>query len=240
MSRERDEKVSGQEETRRGEQRHPRNTFTTPSERVIDARLIAALEWQLERRRAELGAGATHVGWKLGVGDRERIGAGPVIGYLTSASLLRGSDSFRARAGAELHADAELALELGDGGAIVGYGAALEFVDLRGAADAPTIVAENVFHRAVCFGPMHPQPFRPINGRLLVNGRERARATASGDVLPLVDRVGELLEAVGERLTAGDRLITGSIVQVPVRPGDRVRADLGRLGFTEAPIVADR
>jgi 2-keto-4-pentenoate hydratase len=79
---------------------------------------------------------------------------------------------------------------------------------------------------------------RTINGRLLVNGRERARATASGDVLPLVDRVGELLEAVGERLSAGDRLITGSIVQVPVRHGDRVRADLGRLGFAEAPIVA--
>ena len=26
-----------------------------------------------------------------------------------------------------------------------------------GAGDAPTIVAENVFHRAVCFGPMLPR-----------------------------------------------------------------------------------
>jgi 2-keto-4-pentenoate hydratase len=35
---------------------------------------------------------------------------------------------------------------------------------------------------------------------------------------------------MGERLEAGDRLITGSIVQLPVQPGDKVIADLGRLG----------
>jgi 2-keto-4-pentenoate hydratase len=207
---------------------------------VVDPRLIAALERQLERRRADLAAGASHIGWKLGVGDRERIGAGPVIGYLTSASLLRGDVAYGAQRGADLHADAELALEFGDDGHVVGYGAALELVDLQADGDAPTIVAENVFHRAVRFGPMHPHLPRPVTGHLLVDGRDRAQATATGDLKALVRRVRELLAAVGQDLSAGDRLITGSIVQVPVGPGDHVRADLGRLGCADAQIVAYR
>jgi hypothetical protein len=34
----------------------------------------------------------------------------------------------------------------------------------------------------------------------------------------------------GERLRSGGRLITGSVVQVPLQPGDEVLADLGALG----------
>jgi 2-keto-4-pentenoate hydratase len=45
-----------------------------------------------------------------------------------------------------------------------------------------------------------------------------------------LDRWRATLAAVGERLQPGDRLITGSVVQAPVRPGDRVTADLGPLG----------
>ena len=47
-----------------------------------------------------------------------------------------------------------------------------------------------------------------------------------------------LLGAMGERLEAGDRIITGSVVQVPVRPGDRVTADLGSLGRVELTVTA--
>jgi 2-keto-4-pentenoate hydratase len=35
---------------------------------------------------------------------------------------------------------------------------------------------------------------------------------------------------MGERLQAGDRLITGAVVQLAVAPGDEVIADLGELG----------
>jgi len=38
------------------------------------------------------------------------------------------------------------------------------------------------------------------------------------------------LAAVGERFEPGDRVITGSVVQVPVQPGDEVTADFGSLG----------
>src|SRR5829696_7976667 len=130
----------------------------------VDPRLASALAAQLRTWRATLAGGAQRVGWKLGVGDRERIGAGPVIGHLTTATLLAAGEAFRATGITALHADAEVALELARDveadrdparAAIGGYGAALELVDLGPVAGGPEgIVATNVFHRAVAFAPV--------------------------------------------------------------------------------------
>lgn len=79
----------------------------------IDARLAAALAVQLEQWRATLRAGADRVGWKLGMGDRERIGDEVAIGYLTSATLLDPGGAYHAGCDGDLHADAEVAFELG-------------------------------------------------------------------------------------------------------------------------------
>jgi ribosomal protein L4 len=46
----------------------------------VDALLRSALELQLRDRRASLESGAKRVGWRLGMGERERIGSGPAIG----------------------------------------------------------------------------------------------------------------------------------------------------------------
>jgi hypothetical protein len=93
------------------------------------------------------------------MGERERIGTGPVVGHLTSATLLRSGGVYVAGESPDLYADAEVALRLGrdaDGGcdrdsagaAITGFGAALEIVDLGSPPDDPvTIVTTNVFHR---------------------------------------------------------------------------------------------
>ena len=211
----------------------------------IDSRLASALAVQLDGWRETLRSGAARVGWKVGVGDRERIGGGPVIGHLTSATQLEPGSAYRAAGDADLHADAEVALELGcdvdpdaDAGAahaaIAGYGAALELVDLGEPGDAEAIVAANVFHRAFALGPSRPSP--PAGGvraRLLVNGEVRADAASEADLAELVQVVARLLGAIGERLQAGDRIITGSVVQVAVRPGDEVVADLGDLGRVE-------
>jgi 2-keto-4-pentenoate hydratase len=47
-----------------------------------------------------------------------------------------------------------------------------------------------------------------------------------------------VLAAVGERLRAGDRIITGLVVQVPIRPGDEVAAELDGLGAAHLTIAA--
>jgi 2-keto-4-pentenoate hydratase len=77
-----------------------------------------------------------------------------------------------------------------------------------------------------------------VEGRLIVNGELRAGAAAPRDYADLVLAVARLLAAVGQRLQAGDRMIMGSIVQVPIAAGDDVLADLGtlgRVGLTIAP-----
>ena len=216
----------------------------------IDPRLASALSAQLRSRRALLEAGATHVGWKLGMGDREAIGTGPVIGHLTSATELQPGATYRPDRVAALHADAEVALALGcdvEAGAdretaqaaIAGYGAALELVDLGPTpGGAESIVAGNVFHRAFALGRISRSwPDGPPLGRLVVGGQPRACARAADDYAGLVRSVAELLGAMGERLRAGDRIITGSIVQVAVERGDEVVADVGGLGRVSLTIA---
>jgi 2-keto-4-pentenoate hydratase len=216
----------------------------------VDPRLAAALAVQLRHWRTTLESGAERVGWKVGAGDRERIGSGPVIGHLTSATLLEPGAAFRADGVVALHADAEVALELGrvvdpDGdrnsawAAIARFGAALELVDLAAPPDDPeSIVATNVFHRAVAFGPLEPSPpAAGESGRLVVNGGERASAPVSVDLADVVRSVAMLLGAMGQRLQAGDRLITGSVVQVAIERGDEVIADLGALGRAAVAIA---
>jgi len=209
----------------------------------IDPRLRTALAAQLGQWRSALEGGAERVGWKLGIGDRESIGPGPVIGHLTSATQLDPASTFPATGAMALHADAEVAVQVGravDPGsdlagareAIAGFGSALELVDLGGPPDDPQgVVAANVFHRAFALGPLDAQPPADrVEGRLIVNGETRVAATAARDFPETVRAVAALLGAMGERLEAGDVLITGSVVQLPVDPGDEVIANMGQLG----------
>ena len=116
--------------------------------------------------------------------------------------------------------------------AIGGYGTALELVDLAPEpSSADDIVAANVFHRAVVIGSTHHTwPPEGAEASLTSGGRVRARAACTADLAEIVCDVATLLGAVGERLLAGDRLITGSVVQVPIAPGEDLAADLGDLG----------
>jgi 2-keto-4-pentenoate hydratase len=121
--------------------------------------------------------------------------------------------------------------------AIGGYAAALELVDLAGTDDPERIVAENIFHRAVAFGPVQRALPPSLEGRLAVGGETRAAGAADGDYVSLVAAVARELGAVGERLEPGDRIITGSFIQVPVDVGDEVAAELGALGRAELSIA---
>jgi hypothetical protein len=191
----------------------------------VDARLVAAMRRQLASRPA----GATRIGWKYGSGDGERIGDEIAVGSLTSATLLADGATFGG-GGRDLHADAELAVEVGGDGTVARYGAALEVCDLAGDDGPEEVVAANVWHRAVAFGPFVEALPPGLEGALVVNGERRATGRAAGDVEERVAAIARVLEAVGERLEPGDRIITGLIVNTSVGAGDEVRADLGGLG----------
>jgi 2-keto-4-pentenoate hydratase len=73
---------------------------------------LAALREQLARRNELLRAGSRRVGWKLGVGERERLEGSIAVGHLTSATCYDDGASVVLTDSGVLHADVEIAVEL--------------------------------------------------------------------------------------------------------------------------------
>jgi 2-keto-4-pentenoate hydratase len=209
----------------------------------------AALREQLARRNELLRAGSRRVGWKLGVGERERLDGSIAVGHLTSATCYDDGASVVLTDPGVLHADVEIAVEPRGPidpddletakAAIGGWLAALEIVDLAPVLDTPVaVIASNVFHRAVVFSPSSSGfPTGPLRCAAYVNGTPCETASATGAVAGRLLAAAGVLSGVGERITAGDRIITGSIVQVPVRPNDDVVAEVAGLGTVQLSIA---
>src|SRR4051794_10607964 len=211
---------------------------------AVDPRLAAATRIQLEAWRGALDAGARRVGWKVALGIAEieaLIGSDPALGHLTTATLLEPGGAYRgARADRELRAETELAIEVGAGGAIAGLAVALEIVDTARPPDGmEAIVAANVYHRAVAFGPTRTGARADgAPARLLVGGEGRETAAVTADPPATVRAIEPLLAAAGERLEPGERILAGSACHVPVAPGDAVVAEIDGLGAVAATIAA--
>ena len=195
----------------------------------------------LVRRREILAQGAEPIGWKVGFNisaAREKLGIdAPLAGFLSSDGLLE--------AGAEVSLDdgpvvveSEVAVELGpDARSIVALLPALEVADPPDLdQDVETILAGNIFHRAVVFGP-RVEANEPGGGRVLVNG-EVEHVMAPGDtnahLEEMVEAVRKRLAAVDEDMLPGQRIITGVLAPPhAAHPGDRVRLELDALGGVE-------
>jgi 2-keto-4-pentenoate hydratase len=221
----------------------------------IDPAVVAALHAQLAPWRAALRGGAERVGWKIGLGIHDvegQIGADvPVIGHLTTATQLGSGARYRAGAARDLKADTELTLKLGRTveadadaasarAAIAGLAVAIELVDIaRPPYDLEPIVAANVFHRAFALGPVQSEVTRgPFEARTWVNDSLRAVEHSDEDLATAVLAVARLLGSVGERLEPEDHIITGSITQVALEPGDEVAAAIGNLGKVTVSVGA--
>jgi 2-keto-4-pentenoate hydratase len=193
----------------------------------------------LMRRREILAQGAEPLGWKIGFNlpeFQEKLGIdGPLAGFLTSDGLLED--------GAEwddlpVIVESEVAVEIGDDGrAIVALLPALELADPPDLdLGVEQILAGNIFHRAVAFGP-RIEAREPGAGRILVNGEEQHSLSAEQTVANLdamVDAVAGRLADVGEELQPGDRIITGVLAPPhKASPGDTVRLELDGLGGVE-------
>jgi 2-keto-4-pentenoate hydratase len=194
------------------------------------------------RRREILAQGAEPIGWKIGFNvpsTQERLGIdAPLAGFLTTDSLLEDGDSWSIEDDGDVIVESEVALEVGaDGRSIAALFPALELADEPDLdLEIEQILAGNIFHRAVAFGA-RVEAEEPGAARILVNGEEQHTVSAADAVERLeamVEAVAARLEAAGEELRPGDRIITG-IIAPPhrARAGDTVRLELEQLGGVE-------
>jgi 2-keto-4-pentenoate hydratase len=201
----------------------------------------------LVRRREILARSAEPIGWKIGFNlpaILERLGLErPLAGFLTSDGLLDDGATWSLGGQGDVVVESEVAVEIADDGrSAAALLPALELADPPDLdLDVERILAGNIFHRAVAFGPRVEAP-EPGPGRILVNGEEQHALTAEHTARALadmVDAIARRLADVGERLRPGERIITGVLAPPHApRPRDTVRLELEALGGVELRFAA--
>ena len=172
------------------------------------------------------------------------------MGCLTSATLLDDGRTYRPHRPVALRAETEVVAELGGDiaaastdrevrQAVTGVAVGLEIVDVGRPPDGVAgIVAGNVFHRAVAIGSRRALPGAALGRATMTVGDHVHDADEQPpDLVAVVRDIAWLLEACDERLAAGDRILTGSVVHVEVAPGDRLTAAIEGLGEVSVRIA---
>jgi 2-keto-4-pentenoate hydratase len=195
----------------------------------------------LVRRREILAQGAEPIGWKVGFNisaAQQKLGIdAPLAGFLSSDGVLEDGAEWSLDGGPVV-VESEVAVELGpDARSIVALLPALEVADPPDLdQDVETILAGNIFHRAVVFGP-RVETHEPGAGRVLVNDEVEhvmAPGETSAHLEEMVEAVRRRLAAVDEDMLPGQRIITGVLAPPhAAHPGDRVRLELDGLGGVE-------
>jgi 2-keto-4-pentenoate hydratase len=195
----------------------------------------------LVRRRERLAQGAEPLGWKVGFNisaAQQKLGIdAPLAGFLSTDGLLENGGEVSLADGPVI-VESEVAVELGDDArSIVALLPALEITDPPDLdQDVEAILAGNIFHRAVAFGP-RVDVREPGGARILVNEQlehEVAPAETAAHLDDMIEAVRRRLLAADEDLSPGDRIITGVIAPPhAAQPGDVVRLELQALGSVQ-------
>ena len=196
----------------------------------------------LTRRREIVAQGAEPVGWKIGFNVpaiQEKLGIdAPLAGYLIGDGLIEDGATWSLGDDGEVVVESEVAVELGDDArSIIALMPALELADPPDLSqDVETILAGNIFHRRVAFGP-RAETGSPGAARILVNGElqhEIPAQEAGARLEEMVEVVAGRLADAGEQLEAGQLIITGVLAPPhPAQPGDVVRLEIDGLGGVE-------
>jgi 2-keto-4-pentenoate hydratase len=195
----------------------------------------------LARRTEEIEGGATAVGWKIGLnakGLQDHFGIrGPVVGYLTDATVLVEGADIGIGGWLRPALEVEVAIRVGEDGGVAALAPALELVDLDRPFDRiEPILAQNIFHRGVVFGP---ELVSPAVDDLAVAVRRNGTQVAGGQLVDApadtIAVVRTFLEAHGAELLPGHRIIAGSLIaSLNVEPGEQLEISFGVLGSLAA------
>jgi len=201
-----------------------------------DPRILRGMETQLKLRQDRMNAGEKPLGWKVGFGapaalQRLRIDA-PLIGFLTDGALLRSGATLSTAGWTKPALEPEIAVYMGKDlpgksdrkatrDAIASIGPAIELADVEFPPDdVEMILAGNIYNRHVILGRADASRAGGIlgglEGHVYRNGNEVAMTTdlqaLTGNIIDIACHVADLLSALGERLRAGEVIITGSII----------------------------
>jgi 2-keto-4-pentenoate hydratase len=201
-----------------------------------DPRIQRGMTEQLAKRRARIAAGEAPLGWKLGFGapsmmEKLRITA-PLVGFLMQRALIPSGGSASLAGWVKPVAEPEIAVHIGrdlpGGGdraaaaaAIAALGPAIELADADLPFEDPEAILEgNIFQRHVVLGERDASraggSTAGLTARVFRRDREVAQTNdpeaATGKLVDIVRHVANLLAAFGEKLSAGDVIIAGSVV----------------------------
>jgi 2-keto-4-pentenoate hydratase len=218
---------------------------------VSQSALTTGLGGQLQLRSELVSQGHRPIGWKAGFGApswRERFKTdGPLVGFMTEATLLDDRAEVDISGWARPVAEPEIAAYLGSDltpgsgpagaqAAISAIGPAIELADIDPPPEAVhEILVGNIFHRGVVLGPSDPgragADLTGLEARVKMDRREQARTDRledlTGAVIEVVSHLSDLLADQGEMMRAGDVVICGSVVPpIDLFPGVTVEFEL--------------
>jgi 2-keto-4-pentenoate hydratase len=190
---------------------------------------------QLAKRRARIAAGEKPLGWKVGLGapaamERLKISA-PVVGFMMQRSLLLSGSTVSLKDYTKPVTEPEIcvrmARDLGPGAtadeAMAAIKEILPAIELAEFDPPPTpdnldvVLEGDIYHRHVvlCGNTRAGGSVAGLTSRVTRRGAEVARTTdpeaLTGKLLDIAVLVANTLSAFGEKLSAGDVIITGSI-----------------------------
>jgi 2-keto-4-pentenoate hydratase len=198
-----------------------------------DPRVERGMRAQLELRRKRLDGGDQALGWKVGFAapamqEQLKI-SGPLVGFLTRNARVQSGGNVSFAGWAKPVAEPEIAVHIGR--------------DVPAGADhatASAAIAGNIYQRHVVLGGAGPARTGAgsdgLTCRIIRRGAESARTSNpqgnTGEWVGIVRHVADVLAAFGEKLSAGEIIITGSVVPpLTIEPGeDRIAFEVDPVG----------
>ncbi len=214
-----------------------------------DPRVVRGMQAQLARRRERIVAGETPLGWKLGFGAPAAMEmlnlAGPLVGYLMQGALLASGARADVAGWTQVVAEPEIGVRLGADlpagvdtataqAAIASLTPAIELADLAfppNHDNIDAVLAADIYQRHVILGADSRQggETADLSAHVFRRGKLATEATdpeaLTGKVPNLLVHLANTLNAFGESLKAGDIVICGSTVPIPLIEPDETEFD---------------
>jgi 2-keto-4-pentenoate hydratase len=220
-----------------------------------DPRIVRGMTAQFALRHQCLDGGDKLLGWKVGFGApallKQFNTTGPLVGFLTQNARMAPGSSVSLAGWAKPVAEPEVAVHIGHdvaagatpeaaAAAIAGISPAIELVDLHEPpTDPERILSHDIYQRHVVLAGSTPARAGAaadgLTCRVMRRGAEFARTADpqanTGRWIDIVGHVANVLAAFGERLRAGEVIITGSVV-----PPIAIDPDENDLAFALDPV----